>query len=384
MGEPITTGLLIGGGLSALGAVGGSAIAANGADSVNKDTMQYNHNESMINRSWQEQMYGRQLADQQAMYKQQLADQRETYEKYQSPAAMGQSIARLGVNPASVFGKVSGGSMPAAVSAPAVPSIASGSAASVSGLLNPSASYAQGLQGITSQASQLLSSISDSKLKDAQTIHTLRMAYGQEFTNRILSISADVAAWQIPEKAKAEINDLIADAALKNANGKLTEAKLATEKIIQILHSNEANLKSQEILKLSIEVAHLDSLLNGQEQLQTEQVKTERAKQSESYQNVKESKARVVGIEFENSIKQIDSENAAATAQHKLSALREQLMKDANMSRQTRLAAEAECEKLDKLLKAYREHPNKAALDAALDNFNEHFPVIGGFIKAFK
>lgn len=269
MGEPISTGLglIIGGGISALGATAGSAISSEGAEDVNQQTMAFNHYEAQLNRQWQERMYERQRLDQENFYKQ-----------YQRPEAIAQQLSKIGINPASIFGGQSlGGSVPS------MPSPPSGSAATVGSLLNPNASYAEGLQNITSQTTQLLGTLSDSKLKDAQTIHTLRMAYGQEFTNEMLEISASVSKWSIPEKAKAEINNLMSEAAVNNANSKLLEAKTATENIMKILRSNEASLTSQQILELSIRVAHLDNLLGGQEQLQYQQIKTEKSIQARNF-----------------------------------------------------------------------------------------------------
>lgn len=270
MGEPISTGLglIIGGGISALGATAGSAISSEGAEDANEQTMAFNHYEAQLNRQWQERMYERQRLDQENFYKQ-----------YQRPEAIAAQLSKIGVNPASIFssGHSIGGS------APSMPTPPSGSQASVGSLLNPYASYAQGLQNVTSQTTQLLGTLSDSKLKDAQTIHTLRMAYGQEFTNEMLEISASVAKWNIPQTAKAEIDKLMSEAAVNNANSKLLDAKTATEKIMQIVRSNEAKLTSQQILELSIRVAHLDNLLGGQEQLQSEQVKTEKSIQSRNY-----------------------------------------------------------------------------------------------------
>lgn len=264
MGVGLGTALLIGAGIGTAGAVAGSAISSKGAQSVNEDVMSFNAEQADKARSYQTMMYERQKLDQENFYKQ-----------YQSPEAISKSLAGLGVNPSSVFssGQSIGGS------ASSMPSVPSGAQASIGSLLNPLAPYAEGLQGVTGQAAQMLSAMSDSKLKDAQTVHVLKQAYGQEFTNQLLKISASVANWQIPQEAKAKIDDLMASAALKNAHGKYLEAQTETERIFKIVRENEVKIGHQNILDMSIRLSYLDSLLNNQLQLGKEQIKTEKTVQ---------------------------------------------------------------------------------------------------------
>lgn len=267
MGVGIGTALLIGAGIGTAGAIAGSAVSSHGAQEANEDAMDFNSWQADINRKWQSNMYERQRQDQENFY-----------QKYQSPEAIGKALSGLGVNPATVFsGQSLGGSVPS------MPSVPSGSQASIGSLLNPLEPYAEGMRGVTTQAAQMIGAMSDSKLKDAQTIHVLKQAYGQEFTNQMLEISAQVATWQIPEKAKADINDLMASAALKNANSKLVEAQTDVEKIMKIIRQNDAKIGSQQILEMSIRLAHLDQLLSNQEQLGTQQIKTEKSIQSRNY-----------------------------------------------------------------------------------------------------
>lgn len=267
MGVGIGTALLIGAGIGTAGAIAGSAVSSHGAQEANEDAMDFNAWQADLNRKWQTNIYERQRQDQENFY-----------QKYQSPEAIGKALTGLGVNPATIFsGQSLGGSIPS------MPSVPSGSQASIGSLLNPLEPYAEGMRGVTSQAAQMISAMSDSKLKDAQTIHVLKQAYGQEFTNQMLEISSQVASWQIPEKAKAEINDLMASAALKNANGKLADAQAEVEKIMKTIRQNDVKIGSQQILELSIRLSHLDQLLSNQEQLGFQQIKTEKSIQSRNY-----------------------------------------------------------------------------------------------------
>lgn len=371
MGAEIGVGaLLAASGVSALGNIAGSAISANGAQGANSQAMAFNAQQAQLNREWQEKMYKQQLGDQEAMYN-----------KYQSPEAIAKALQKIGVNAAGAF---SGGNSGFSGSLPSVPGVPSGSQAAIGSLENPYASYSQAAKGVAGDAVNVLNAITDKKLKDAQAIKAL-----QETNN--LKVQEDILKWTDminntvgSQKAKEELNSIIVQTGLYAAQGKLTKAQELVAETIQKLNNKEFEIKSEELSQLTLRGLFLEQSLKSGLDLQKEEIKTEQSKQAANYASADESKTRKLGLEFENAIKKIDSENAAATAQHKLAALREQYMKDATISQLDRVAAQKDFEKLDKILRMYREHPNKAALDAALDNFNEHFPLIGGFIKAFK
>lgn len=377
MGAEIGVGALLGAAaISGIGSVVGSAISAAGASDLNEDTMDFNRVEAEKARQFQKEMYN-----------QQLLDQQNSYEKYLSPEALARQYGKLGVNPSSVFGSGKSGF---SGSLPSVPSAPSGSAASVSGLHNPLEYFADSLKGSTSDAVSVLNAITDKNLKDKQALKVLAETANEKVQNSILRWQNMINQTVGSEKARQELNSIVEQVGLLSAQKDYTAAQTLVAQTIKKLNDKEFDIKDEELSQLKLRGTFLEADLNNSLEYQRESIKTEKSKQRSNYAAANasdaaafESKTRAAGLEFENAIKKIDSENAASTAQQALAKMREQLMRDSNISRQQRLAAEAECEKLDKKLQMYRNHPTKAALDETLDNFNEHFPILGGFIKAF-
>lgn len=377
MGAEIGIGALLGAaGISAFGNLAGAAVSGAGAASLNEATMNFNREEAAKARQFQKDMYQQQLNDQQILY-----------EKYQSPEALARQFGKAGVNPSAVLGTGKGGFSGAL---PSVPSAPSGSAASISGLSNPMEYFAQALKGTTGDAVSVLNAITDKNLKDKQALKVLAEKANLEVQNSILKWQDMINNTVGSEKARQDLNAIVEQVGLLAAQKNYTLAQKLVADTIQKLNNKEFDIKEEELSQLKLRGTFLEADLNNSLDYQRETIKTEKSKQRANYSaayasdaSALESKTRKIGIEFDNAIKKIDSDNAAATAQQALAKMREQLMRDSNISRKERLAAEAECEKLDKKLEMYRKHPSKAALDATLDNFNEEFPILGGFIKAF-
>lgn len=271
MGAEVGSLLLLGGALSAVGGLGGAALSSSAASAVNEETMDFNAAEAEKARQFQKSMYQQQVADSTRMYKQ-----------FNSPQAIARQLKAIGVNPATIFSKGGSGMGGSAV----VPSLGSSSQANVSGLLNPGAPYGSAFQNITSDAVNMLNNIADSELKKAETIHVLKQAYGQEFSNQILELQA-VASKMLPQKMAAEVDDLIADAALKRANGKLSESQVSLNKILGLVYKQDIELKSQQYLEMVMRYSRLNEILDNEINLGKEQIKTERSKQSLNYSEVK-------------------------------------------------------------------------------------------------
>lgn len=377
MGAEIGVGALLGAAaISAVGSVAGAGISAAGASSLNEDTMDFNREEAEKARQFQREMYGQQLSDQQMMF-----------DKNLSPQALARQYGKIGVNPSAVFGSGKSGF---SGSLPSIPSVPSGSAAAISGLQNPMEYFADALKGTTGDAVSVLNAITDKNLKDKQALKVLAEKANLDVQNGILRWQDMINHTVGSEKAKQELNSIVEQVGLLAAQKNYYQAQQLVADTILKLNNKEFDIKDEELSQLKLRGTFLEADLNNSLEYQRETIKTEKSKQRSNFAaansfdaSALESKTRTVGIEFDNAIKRVDSENAAATAQQRLAALREQLMRDSNISRQQRLAAEAECEKLDKKLEMYRKHPSKAALDETLDNFNEHFPILGGFIKAF-
>lgn len=278
MGAEIGIGaLLAAAGISAVGSLAGSAISASGAQATNKQAMQFNAEEAEKNRAFQELMYNKQINDQQRMYN-----------LYQSPQAIARQLSKIGVNPAGAFASGKSGF---SGSMSGVPSPAGGSQASIGSLENPAAPYAAALSNTTKDAVSVLNAMTDKHLKDAQTIKVLADAKGQEYANRIAKIQSLVSEWQIPQKAKAEINELISSAALNEARGKLSDAETSLKELMKKLTDKQIKLTDEQVTQLSIEVSWLDRIRRQEFELLGEKKKTEKSQQAANYGYAAESNA---------------------------------------------------------------------------------------------
>lgn len=281
MGAEIGVGaLLAASGISTLGNIAGSAISSSGANSANSQLMAFNSQEAEKNRQFQRDMYNQQLSDQERMYNQ-----------YQSPEAIAKQLQSIGLNPSAVLGKGSGFQ-----SMGSVPGVSSGSQASVGSLLNPNASYGDALKNTTKDAVSVLNSLTDKHLKDSQTIKVLAEAKGQEYANQIAKIQSQVSEWQIPQKAKAEISNLITSSALNEARGELTKAESDLKKLTQLLTDKQIRLTDEQIQQLTIEVAWLDRIRKQEYDLLGEKQKTERSQQAVNYGSANEHNANAKTI----------------------------------------------------------------------------------------
>lgn len=244
---------------------------------------------------------------------------------------------------------------------------------------NPASAFAQVAQGLSSLASakekganvgliekQVENMAIDSQMKRALTD-------GYKLSNELQKLDLKYR----DKKLLQDIQEQVLRMATTTAQGKLFTEQANIQRSVEQLNRSLANYHGQNADYLKLKIANYTVELNSVLKLNAAQTKKAN---KEAY----ESGVRAVGLEFDNAIKKVDSENAAKLAQDKLQALKAQYMTDTSKSATQRKQFEVECTKLNKVLEMYRQHPNKAALDAALDNFNEHFPILGGFIKALK
>lgn len=366
------TALLASGIIGGTGSLAGGLLSSKSASSNNAKALDFNKWSQLQSQQFQQQMYTQQKLDQEDFYK-----------KYQSPQAIAKALQQLGVNPASAFGGSTGiGTSPASM--PGVPSTAALSSPS---LENEGAAFSKSIEAIGNAMSSIVASGAQSE-QSQEMLYTFNERMNslilQNSGQQLMNAKAQWDLFAAQNKLPYEIQSMVLKAYADYYAGRHSEA---LAKLVDIQSYIEDKTKD-----MTIEQRQQANTLLGKQiliaaedaKLRKEQQKTERTQQALNIANKNESVSRRTGIEFDNSIKRIDSENAAATAQQKLAALREEYMKNAALSRKQRTDADIEFEKLDKVLKMYREHPNKAALDAALDNFNDKFPIIGGIIRALK
>lgn len=371
MGE---TAALIGLGAAGLGS---GLLSSSSARSNNKESIAFSKWSQLESQRYNQEMYEKQLADQERLYN-----------SYQSPQAIAQALSEIGVNPSSALTQLGGKGMPS------VPSASGSSPVGAPHLENEGLALGQGIQSVAGA----LNSVANAKAQSAQAKETQTLLQeklnqlilqnnGQELYNAKIAFDKYAAEQKLPH----EINDLINDVYLKYYQGKHEEAATGLAKVQMDIANEQYKITKEQAANVGFFISKQLSLLDEDINLSKSKQKTEKSVQAANYAGAEnsraqavESRTRTAGLEFDNVIKGIDSANAAATAQQKLASLRDAYERDGSISQVEKAKANVEFVKLDKILKMYREHSNKAALDAALDNFNDHFPVIGGFIKALK
>ena len=372
MGAEIGVGALLGAaGISAFGNLAGSALSSYGANQANEALMAFNSAEAQKNRQFQKDMYNQQLADQELMYN-----------KYQSPEAIAKQLKNIGVNPAKVLGSGQGFG-----SVPSVPSVSSGSQASVGSLDNPMAAYGQALKSTTSDAVSVLNAITDKNLKDMQALKVLAEKANVQTQTELLAWQDMINKTIGNEKARAELNNIVEQTALYASTNQFNKAQSLVAETIQKLNNKEFDIKDEELSQLKVRGLYLVNSLENQLDYQEEQIKTEKSKQAENYASASLSKAlknesglRSAGLAFDNVIKKIDSENASNLAQEKLYALKMEIEKSKALSREEKARATKEAKKLEYRIKHYHQYPGSVAFDEFFDNL----PIIGGIIRNLK
>ena len=405
LGIPIQCDKKCGDVLSSVISTGGSIYSTEATNAASWDMLESNQNfqremfqrQNDVNTRNAEiaRNFSRELMQNSQAYNTSEREAQQAYQTQMTKDSIGlqmQGAREAGLNPNVLFGSGATASGSSATSGP--------------GVSMPGSPVAQGAAGISPVSFQP-ASFMDAFAKAAQGISSL--ANAKKSGMDVNMIQQQIENLQIDAEYK---NCLKASVQLKNSVDKL-HLKYEERKIVQDIEEQSlrmANIKSdterihvatkvqqsldrlqntladkhgQEIDVLKIDLANLQKQYDNLFKLQGAQVKEANAKAYEAGQHAKLLGLESSGQEFKNAVLKVDSEISAATAQQKLHQVSQELRRQSSIAEKDKIRAQAEIEKLDKILKSYREHPNKAALDAALDNFNEHFPVLGGFIKAF-
>lgn len=327
----------------------------------------------------QAQEYNRQ------MYEKQLYDQKKMYEQYQSPQAIAQQLAKAGLNPSAMSGSIGSPSIPS------VPSGGSSSPVSAPHLENQGLALGQGIESIAKAAS----SFAGANAQDAQAnetrsmlqhkINSMLISQGLQQSQKDYQDAMNFLTEKYgDQKWSVDIQDTLSRALLNVANGNLSEAQTDYYNVLKLISDEDLGMKQEERAQFGVQLAISIDNLKKQGLLYDEQAKTEKSKQSVNYSQRDlnlahkiESETRNKGLEFENVVKQINSETEANVAVEKLDALIEQLKRDKSVSRKEALEAEKESYKLRERIIHYQKYPNAAAFDEFWDNF----PIIGGLVK---
>lgn len=312
------------------------------------------------------------LDAQRDMYEKQRADQLSDYNNRTGIKAQLQQYQEAGINPAAVLGNVSGGSMPSVPAAPEIPKLENYGSTFGQGITQTMEALAK-IKGFQKQDAEVQNLLSQQRLTE------LRASYqeGQNFLQQKYGDSEHAIGLQ----------KMYADTMLAYAEGRYKDSYVSLNSMIE-------KLKGEEFKHLQTENSQFGLILAKQLQLISAQVDSERSKPSlmrseiaanygaaeQSHALALESGTRKAGLEFDNVIKKIDSEQASNTAIERLNALVAKYKADENVSRKQALEAEKEAEKLRVRIKHYKEYPNAAAFDEFWDNF----PILGGIIRSLK
>lgn len=299
-----------------------------------------------------------------------------TQNQYNDPSQVVQRYLGAGINPSAAFQGSTVGQSTAQIAA-----------SPVSGGSLPNAKPVASSMDYANSANNQFSTV-------AQALASLASAYKGTAEGTVI---AETMADQVKQmKMSTEMQDIALQGAKLYSVPKMRQEwlNLCQQGNFLMKQAENADLqglvlieeRANKIADRAYTIAQTESqkiLNNNYSELLKSTINENRARAYEAYKHGDLASSQKIGQDFLNTISKIDSENAVATAQDKLDALRQEYFKNSSLSKTERARAEAEFEKLDKLLKMYRNHPSKAAADATLDNFNEHFPIIGGFIKAF-
>lgn len=261
---PAAIPLAVIGGISALGSsVAGNMIAAQGASDTNQQTMGFNREMQKDAQKFNKDMYATQVADARQNFQmenveydrrvrqqQQLQQEMMKYvfEKYSSPSAQAKALSAAGLNPAVLYanGQSPFGGMPSGdigsvgTGSIAAPSAPTSPTASVSGLQNPSAYFANGLNDVTSAIANIASSSLDLQKKD-EISATLQERVNQlvlqnkgiEISNDYLNLQKQIYASYASKEKAAQISAMVSQCFVNYANGNLADAQKGYYELMQ-------------------------------------------------------------------------------------------------------------------------------------------------------
>lgn len=309
------------------------------------------------------------LSAQKKMYEQQRADQLDDYKNRTGINAQLRQYGEAGINPAAAFSNVSSGSMSSVPSPPAAPTLENVGTAASTGITQTMQAIAE-LKGFQKQDAEVQNLLAQRNLTEMQSKY-------QSTVNYITETYGD-------SKAGAELLNMYSSTMQNFAEGRYKDSMISLNKVVE-------KLKGEEFKHMQTENSYLGLQLAEQLNLAKAMVNTERSKPAlmrsemasnygsaeQSHALALESGTRKAGIEFENVVKRIDSEQAANTAIERLNTLVAKYKADENVSRKQALEAEKEATKLRERLKHYKEYPNSAKFDEFWDNF----PILGGIVR---
>lgn len=305
MGE---TAALIGLGAAGLGS---GLLSSSSARSNNKESIAFSRWSQLESQRYNQEMYEKQLADQERLYN-----------TYQSPQAIAQALAQVGVNPASALSQISGRSMPS------VPSASGSSPVGAPHLENEGLALGQGIQ----QMAGAVNAIAGAKMQDARAKETRDMLQhkinGMLITQGLEQAQKDYQGLMNTltekygdKKWSAEIQDLLSKAVLNVANGKLVDAQSDYTKVLKMISDEDLGMKQEERAIFGTRLAIGIDNLKKQGLLLDEQAKTEKSKQGLNYATAKKEKALA-------KISEIQAEKDEKTKAASIKALAQQAIRD--------------------------------------------------------
>lgn len=282
-------------GAAALAVATGSAIAgtASANHAANK-AAETNVSEAEKNRQFQQQMYEKQLADQERQYK-----------MYQSPQAVAQQLRSIGVNPASYFSGGKGMN----TQMPQMPGGLPGSQATVQQAQGTGAMVSDAFKN-ASQGLMNLSTIYKTKKEreklDADIHLVLAQKYGQDLMNNHQSIVNMVDSWKLPEQSKAELLRTINQAALFMSEKRYQDAATEYQGILSRIGNKEFDIKSAEAGNIAMLIALQNGLIDQQTKTAKAQEGAANASASESRAGAALKGSQKVGQDYQNTISSIE------------------------------------------------------------------------------
>ena len=200
--------------------------------------------------------------------------QNEQYEQYMSPSAKAKEYASIGINPAAALTEIGSGS------------VGSVPQATIPNLQNPLQDFSQ----LADQASRAASQISDSRVKNTQVGHVLAQTYGEQVSNHYQELQNGLLEKYGDRDWSGKLNNLIADTALKYAQGDMAGSQKGLNDAMAFLTHNEGLIKKEEAANIAMMISKtlmsMDAQIDASKasaQFSREQAKSETSKRALNY-----------------------------------------------------------------------------------------------------
>lgn len=263
-----------------LASYAGTASANSGAAADSLAARQFAQQERMNTQDYQYRLYKEQLSDQEKAYYERLENER----AYNTPLAQAQRLREAGINPAQVGMTGAGASdntfsAPPVISAPSVPT---------TGAVNQSQRFqpynvGNMVSDTMKSVGSFLKDLAGADLSDAQKTQITALLSSQQYHAMLENCLLEYEVIKKDNTLPAEIQQAFGDAWNSILTASLTGEKVNTEKLTQTLLDYQGKLTNEQFLQAYKMTQNMDTLIELDNNLKKEKIKTEKSQQSANY-----------------------------------------------------------------------------------------------------